>query len=116
MLVGEDEVLAAGAEVGLEDAGVGGGHEVESRTSYFLRKRLTPARWPGRRRIHQSNPTQEDPAWPKAIIDKGKGRIKEAAGDLTGDKSLKNEGKTDRAGGSVKNAVDSVTDKIKGKD
>ena len=49
-------------------------------------------------------------------IDKGKGRVKEAAGDLTGDKSLKNEGKTDRAGGSVKNAVDSVTDKIKGKD
>jgi uncharacterized protein YjbJ (UPF0337 family) len=49
-------------------------------------------------------------------IDKGKGRLKEAAGDLTGDKGLKNEGKTDRAGGSVKNAVDSVTDKIKGKD
>ena len=49
-------------------------------------------------------------------IDKGKGRLKEAAGDLTGDKSLKNEGKADRAGGSVKNAVDSVTDKIKGKD
>ena len=49
-------------------------------------------------------------------IDKGKGRVKEAAGDLTGDKSLKNEGKTDRAGGSAKNAVDKVTDKIKGKD
>ena len=49
-------------------------------------------------------------------IDKGKGRIKEAAGDLTGDKSLKNEGNADSAGGSVKNAVDSVTDKIKGKD
>ena len=43
VLVGEDEVLAAGAEVGLEDA-VGGGHErtvtampskVNSGTSYF---------------------------------------------------------------------------------
>ncbi len=49
-------------------------------------------------------------------IDKGKGRLKEAAGDLTGDKDLKAEGKVDRAGGGVKNAVDSVTDKIKGKD
>ncbi len=49
-------------------------------------------------------------------IDEAKGRVKEAAGDLTGDKSLKNEGKADRAGGSVKNAVDKVTDKVKGKD
>ncbi len=47
--------------------------------------------------------------------DKAKGRVKEAAGDLTGDKSLKNEGKVDRAGGGVKNAVDKVTDKVKGK-
>jgi uncharacterized protein YjbJ (UPF0337 family) len=47
--------------------------------------------------------------------DKAKGHVKEAAGDLTGDKSLKNEGKVDRAGGGVKNAVDKVTDKVKGK-
>ena len=45
-----------------------------------------------------------------------KGRAKEAAGDLTDDQSLKNEGKVDRAGGGVKNAVDKVTDKVKGKD
>ncbi len=31
------------------------------------------------------------------------------------DKSLKNEGKVDRAGGGVKKAVDKVTDKVKGK-
>lgn len=49
-------------------------------------------------------------------IDKGKGRLKEAAGDLTGDRSLKNEGKVDRAGGGLKNAVDKVTDTVKGKD
>jgi uncharacterized protein YjbJ (UPF0337 family) len=46
-------------------------------------------------------------------IDEGKGRIKEAAGTLTGDDSLKNEGKADQAKASVKNAVDNVTDRIK---
>ena len=34
-----------------------------------------------------------------------KGRTKEAAGDLTGDKSLKNEGKVDRGTGKVKDVV-----------
>ena len=38
-------------------------------------------------------------------VDKAKGRVKEAAGDLTGDQSLKNEGKVDRASGSVKDKV-----------
>jgi uncharacterized protein YjbJ (UPF0337 family) len=47
-------------------------------------------------------------------IDEGKGRIKEAAGSLTGDDSLKNEGKTDQAKSSVKDAVDKVADKAKG--
>ena len=42
-----------------------------------------------------------------------KGRTKEAAGDLTGDKSLKNEGKVDRASGKVKDGVGDVSDKIK---
>jgi uncharacterized protein YjbJ (UPF0337 family) len=45
-----------------------------------------------------------------------KGRIKEAAGDVTGDKDLQNEGKTDQAAGNIKekagNAVDAVKDKI----
>src|SRR5690349_17331622 len=40
--------------------------------------------------------------------DKAKGRIKEAAGVLTGDRKLKNEGKIDQAAGSVKNATDRV--------
>jgi uncharacterized protein YjbJ (UPF0337 family) len=48
--------------------------------------------------------------------DEAKGRIKEAAGDLTGDKDLKNEGKADKAGGKVKDAVDDVKDKLTGKD
>lgn len=43
-----------------------------------------------------------------------KGRAKEAAGDLTDDKGLKNEGKVDRAEGRVKDAADAVGDKLKG--
>jgi uncharacterized protein YjbJ (UPF0337 family) len=45
--------------------------------------------------------------------DDAKGRIKEAAGDLTDDKDLKNEGKVDRATGSVKDKVGDVSDKAK---
>ena len=43
--------------------------------------------------------------------DQVKGRIKEAAGALTNDKQLKNEGKLDQATGKVKNAVDKAVDK-----
>jgi uncharacterized protein YjbJ (UPF0337 family) len=45
--------------------------------------------------------------------DDAKGRMKEAAGDLTGDKDLKNEGKVDRGTGKVKDAADGVADKAK---
>jgi uncharacterized protein YjbJ (UPF0337 family) len=45
--------------------------------------------------------------------DDAKGRVKEAAGALTGDDSLKNEGKVDQATGSVKDAVGDVADKVK---
>ena len=46
-------------------------------------------------------------------LDEAKGRLKEAGGDLTGDKDLKNEGKVDRATGSVKDAVGGAADKVK---
>jgi uncharacterized protein YjbJ (UPF0337 family) len=46
-------------------------------------------------------------------FDDGKGRIKEAAGDLTGDKDLQREGKVDQATGTVKDAVGDVADKAK---
>ena len=46
--------------------------------------------------------------------DKVKGDLKEAGGDLTGDKELKNEGKVDKAAGNVKDAVGDVADKAKG--
>jgi uncharacterized protein YjbJ (UPF0337 family) len=46
--------------------------------------------------------------------DEGKGRLKEAAGSLTGDEDLKNEGKADQAKASVKDKVDHVAEKVKG--
>jgi uncharacterized protein YjbJ (UPF0337 family) len=46
-------------------------------------------------------------------MDEAKGRVKEAAGDLTGDQDLKDEGKVDRASGTVKDAVGGVADKAK---
>ncbi len=46
--------------------------------------------------------------------DEGKGRVKEAAGSLTGNDDLKNEGKVDRTTASVKDGVDKAADKAKG--
>jgi uncharacterized protein YjbJ (UPF0337 family) len=48
-------------------------------------------------------------------IDDAKGRVKEAAGDVTGDDRLKAEGKVDRGKGKVKDAVDKAADKVTGK-
>jgi uncharacterized protein YjbJ (UPF0337 family) len=47
-------------------------------------------------------------------IDKAKGRAKEAASALTGDKHLKNEGRVDQAKGSAKSTVDKVGDALTG--
>lgn len=51
--------------------------------------------------------------------DQAKGRVKEAAGSLTGDQDLKNEGKVDQASGDIKQkvtgAIDSVKEKLTGK-
>ena len=46
-------------------------------------------------------------------VDKAKGRVKEAGGSLTDDKSLKAEGKVDKTSGSVKDAVGDVADAAK---
>ena len=45
--------------------------------------------------------------------DDAKGRVKEAAGDLTGNDDLKREGKVDQAGGKAKEGVEKLTDKVK---
>jgi uncharacterized protein YjbJ (UPF0337 family) len=44
--------------------------------------------------------------------DEIKGRVKEAAGDLTDDDSLKTEGKTDQTAGSIKDKLDGAKDKL----
>lgn len=48
-------------------------------------------------------------------IDKAKGRVKQAAGALSGDKRLKNEGRIEAAKGSAKNAVDKVAGTLTGR-
>jgi uncharacterized protein YjbJ (UPF0337 family) len=45
--------------------------------------------------------------------DDAKGRVKEALGDLKDDKSLKREGKVDRASGAAKEKIDKAADKAK---
>lgn len=50
---------------------------------------------------------------PDGTVDDTKGRVKEAAGDLTGDQELKDEGKVDRASGKIKDAVGGLADKAK---
>lgn len=45
--------------------------------------------------------------------DKAKGRVKEAAGALSGKKSLKREGKIDQIVGSVKEAVSTAVDTVR---
>ena len=46
-------------------------------------------------------------------IDEAKGRVKQAAGDLSDDDSLKKEGRVDRAVSDVKEKVDDIADKVK---
>ena len=48
-------------------------------------------------------------------INKAKGRAKEAAGALTGNRRLKNDGRAEHAKGSAKNAADRVADTITGR-
>ena len=43
--------------------------------------------------------------------DKAKGKIKQAVGDLTGNKDLKKQGKADERAGKVKEVVEDVKDK-----
>jgi uncharacterized protein YjbJ (UPF0337 family) len=47
-------------------------------------------------------------------LDEAKGRVKEAAGDLTDDDDLRRAGKIDKGTGKVKNVVDTVSEKLKG--
>jgi uncharacterized protein YjbJ (UPF0337 family) len=46
-------------------------------------------------------------------MDKVKGRVKQAVGDLTNNKRLKAEGKLDESRGTVKNKIDKAADTLK---
>jgi uncharacterized protein YjbJ (UPF0337 family) len=47
-------------------------------------------------------------------IEEATGRVKEAAGALTGDENLKAEGQADQASAKAQQALDDVADKAKG--
>ena len=47
-----------------------------------------------------------------AEVDRAKGRIKQAAGDLTDNKDLEHEGERDEAAGKLKDKVDDAKDKV----
>ncbi len=44
--------------------------------------------------------------------DEAKGRVKQAAGDLAGDKDLKREGEIDEASGKAKSKANELVDKV----
>ena len=50
----------------------------------------------------------------KGSAQQAKGKVKEFAGKVTGDKKLEGEGKADKIGGKVRNAVGSMKDALRG--
>ncbi len=49
----------------------------------------------------------------KGAADKAKGAVKEAAGKMTGDKGLENEGKFDKAKGDVRKGIGDAKDSVR---
>jgi uncharacterized protein YjbJ (UPF0337 family) len=49
----------------------------------------------------------------KGAVEKGKGKIEEAAGHVTGNTKLENEGKVDQVKGAAHNAAGDVKDSVK---
>ena len=47
-------------------------------------------------------------------IDQAKGRVEQAAGDLTGDDELKAQGERHETGGKLKEAISGIKDKVDG--
>ena len=48
-------------------------------------------------------------------IDEAKGRVKEAAGSISGNQRLKNDGKTDQTKAAVKRQTDKIIDALPGR-
>ena len=74
------------------------------------RRAFSPPEHAGRSRPRSPNKEND---MSDGKVDDAKGRVKEAAGDLSGDQSLKNEGKVDKASGKAKDAVGGTADKLK---
>jgi uncharacterized protein YjbJ (UPF0337 family) len=51
----------------------------------------------------------------KGSAQQAKGKIKEVAGKATGDKKLEGEGKADKVGGKIRNAVGGMKDALRGR-
>jgi uncharacterized protein YjbJ (UPF0337 family) len=47
--------------------------------------------------------------------EQAKGKVKEVAGKVTGDKKLEGEGKADQIAGKVQNAIGGIKDTLRGK-
>ena len=62
----------------------------------------------------EPHPEPKESRWTEKI-DELKGRAKEAAGDLTDNKDLQREGKTDKATGKVKQKVEDAKDWVEDK-
>jgi uncharacterized protein YjbJ (UPF0337 family) len=51
----------------------------------------------------------------KGSFEQAKGKVKEAAGKVTGDAKLEGEGKADQVAGKVQNTVGGIKDALRGK-
>ncbi|HEX3447455.1 MAG TPA: CsbD family protein [Isosphaeraceae bacterium] len=51
----------------------------------------------------------------KGSAQQAKGKIKEVAGKVTGDKKLEGEGKADKVGGKIRNVVGGMKDALRGR-
>ena len=71
-----------------------------------MKGRLSVAKGMGLKHLKQENDMDGQ-------MDKVKGRVKQAAGDLTNNKRLKAEGKADEFRGSVKNKIDKAAETLK---
>jgi uncharacterized protein YjbJ (UPF0337 family) len=51
----------------------------------------------------------------KGSAQQAKGKVKEVAGKVSGDKKLEGEGKADKTGGKIRNAVGGMKDALRGR-
>jgi uncharacterized protein YjbJ (UPF0337 family) len=49
----------------------------------------------------------------KSAAEQAKGKVKEQAGKLTGDKKLETEGKIDKAAGKIQNTIGGIKDSLR---